>query len=437
MDSFSGISLCDIANLSPDLVAKLEAQLAGEFKDTSKAYLKARLNRISHNLELLRNIIGYITKQETQWTRKQKDEISRVQALKFEAENSALGEDGTSYSGRLRSREDPDVELQQLIDNLASPTQYDTILGGKMVLEVPFVDDIRKIISPIRADLAAIDQDNTYQEQLIRSITTKSVEILWQQYRQGLLDSKNRLIDETYEQLFNLEREYHDLVPNKIKNEQMDQYHKSVVPVTSIKRHHDELVSKEDLANSKFRQESLSPHNQDSHYSVKCRFVRNNRIEITNARKEALRSLHLSQTVFETSLSHLEFQLSASEVEDDILSIRKKMKISDEIPLEEQLEEALAAIEETPIPEESLEEKYKQLLTMEVKSQYSTFSQGPSQIFDLTRSGFQTSPPSSQFSDSSSGKFVMPSIPPLDWFQSSGAQEYRFRPPVTLNGPAN
>ena len=437
MDSFSGISLRDIANLSPDMVAKLEAQLAAEFKDTSKAYLKARLNRISQNLELLRNIIGYITKQETQWIRKQRDEISRVQALKSEVENSCLREDGTNYYARLRGREDPDVELQQLIDNLASPAQYDTILGGNMVLEVPFADDIRKIITPIRAELAAIDHDNTYQEQLIRSITKKSVEILWQQYRQGLLDNKNRMIDETYEQLFNLEREYHDLVPNKIKNEQLDQYHKSVVPVTSIKRHHDELVSKEDLSNSKFRQEAVSPYNQDSHYSVKSRFVRNNRIEITNARKEALRSVHLSQMSFETSLCHLDFTLSASEVEDDILSIRKKMEISDEMPLEEQIEEALAAIEDTPIPEESLEEKYKQLLTMEVKSQYSTFSQGPSQIFDSTRSGFQTSPPSSQFSDTSSGKLVMPRIPPLDWFQSRGVPEYRFRPPVTLNGPAN
>ncbi|RLV83550.1 hypothetical protein JA9_004779 [Meyerozyma sp. JA9] len=434
MDSFSGISLRDIANLSPDSVAKLEAQLAEEFKDTSKAYLKARLSRISHNLESLRNVIGYITKQETQWTRKQKDELSRVQALKSEAENSALREDGTKYS---RRREDPDVELQHLIDNLASPAHYDTILGGNMVSEVPFAEDLRKIISPIRAELAAIDQDNTYQEQLIRSITNKSVEILWEQYRQGLLDNKNRMIDETYEQLSNLEREYYDLVPNKIKNEQMDQYHKSVVPVTSIKRHHDELVSKEDLANSKFRQESPSPYNQDSHYSVKSRFVRNNRIEITNARREALESLQLSQRAFESSLGHSEFQLSASEVEDDILSIRKRMKISDETPLEEQLEEARAANEETPIPEESLEEKYKQLLTMEVKPQYSTYSQGPSQIFDSTRSGFQPSPPSSQLSDASSGKFVMPSIPPLDWFQSRGAPEYRFHPPVTLNGPAN
>ncbi len=95
------------------------------------------------------------------------------------------------------------MNYNSFIDNLASPAQYDTILGAIWCWKVPFADDIRKIITPIRAELAAIDHDNTYQEQLIRSITKERCgEYSGSFYTDKFLDNKNRMIDETYEQLF-------------------------------------------------------------------------------------------------------------------------------------------------------------------------------------------------------------------------------------------
>lgn len=434
MDSFSGISLRDIANLSPEQIAALELQLAGEFKTTSKSFLSARLARISHILSLVHNAIEYISKQEIQWAHKQSLELLRIKSLKTDTADSALRQ---SEENEPPQYTDVDNELQQVIENRILPLLYDVILSNAAVPELPFSKEFHKIITPIRAEIDALDQDNLYQERLIRSMTEKDVEILWLQYYSDLRDHKNKLINETYEHLSDLDKEYHDLVPNLVRNELMDQYHKSVVPVTSLKRHHDELVSKEELANPAFMPEEPSPYNYDTHYSVQSRYIRNNRIEMTNARKEALKRLYISKYAYGRSLSSNQFLLSESEVDDDIAIIRKKLKSSEDTPLEEHVYETLAINEHTPVPEVSLEEKYKQLLNLELKTQVPISQSETSQNSDSSRIGYHASPPTSQFSESPSGKLVMPNIPPLEWFKSKNNQEIRFRPPVTVHGQAN
>lgn len=435
MGDFTGVSLSEITELTPEAADLLERQLSAEFKNTAKDFMRARLGRLSHNLHLLRNTIGYITKQEAQWTQKQALETQAVHTLMCEAETMAAKANNSGYDARLAHSGAMGPRLQKLIDGQVSPSRFDALLGGEEMPPMPFALDFTRIISPVQADLAAIHQDNAYQERLIRSLTQKEVEILWQQYRQDLYDAKNNMINETYERLFNLEREYYELAPARVRNSKLDHYGRSVVPVTSIKRHHDELVSKNELADPTHRQE-LSPYEQDSHYGVASRFLRNNRIEITNARREAIASVELARDAFGSSFVSGDFQLTSEEVDDDIATIRKKIKTTQDATSAPELNMPLPVEEETPVPEESIEEKYKMLLNMEVKSQYAYSQEAPqTQVFESSRP-YHTSPPSSQVSEPS-GKHVMPTMPPLDWFQSHNAHELRFRQPMTLNGPAN
>lgn len=267
--------IANLPQLSIQQLSKLEECISEEFASLAQEYVAARKSRVEYMQKNVESQIKKFQHNDSSWSNFYNQQVQLIETLSTLTENSVIKDNSSSRHHNKyhhASALDFEKELQQLMASLELPLDFDDVFKHRMG-DLPFAEYFREIVDLHKAQLVALMQLNRYQSDLIETITEKNKVILWKQYREDVLEYKNKLINETRQELENLHNEYHGINSNaSVANTNMH-YYRSVVPVE---------ISKSDSRHG--AQRLLSTKIHDKYHGVDNIYYRNNRVEITDTK---------------------------------------------------------------------------------------------------------------------------------------------------------
>lgn len=259
---FAPLIIDQLPNMTIDQLAKLESQLSKEFSDLSRNYLDARKSRIDTLIKNVDAQIKTFQDNDAEWTDLY---LNQIKAL----------EDYVAYPEAVMQRAE---KFHELIESVKLPYELDDVFSGRKDT-LPFANYFRRIIQPHQKELMALSHLRTYLTMLVDQLAEKNRVILWNQVRSDIVEHKDKLIKDTYEELYQLHKEYYGVNSNEICNLDNQSYYRSVVPAP-IPEPNEQLQAR------------LSTDNIDSFNDIDNRYFKKNKIEITSTKYDALDQLH-------------------------------------------------------------------------------------------------------------------------------------------------
>lgn len=251
-----------LPELSVEQLSKLESQISQEFADLSKNYIDARKSRVSSLLKNLDVQIKKLQDNDAEWTDIYFNQISSLEDYIAHPEDAQKGSE----------------KFEAFLDTIKLPWELDDLFRTRK-LELPFAEYVQRIIQPHQNELMALSNLKDYLATLVDQLLDKNRAILWKQYHADVVEYKEKLIQQTYEELSKLHKEYFGVNSNEELNLKNKFYYRSVVPMPMT----DSI---------EYPQARLSSKNIDSYYDIDNVYCKKNKIEITSTKYEALGNLN-------------------------------------------------------------------------------------------------------------------------------------------------
>lgn len=266
--------------MSLEQLLQLEDVLSQEFASLSRQYVESRKSRIEQLLSIINKQLHISQGHEQQWADKYAYEIELIEQLIHSTEDEAFPQMKTKgpKKGTASGIESIEQDLMDLLSNINLPLHMDSVFSEREK-ELPFAHQFGDLIRPYKEQLNALWLQKDYDINMIETLTEKNRTILWKQYRQDILDYKQKLIDQTYHELTELYEEYHGIRENAMAEEDEAHYFKSVISTDDIK------------LGAEREQIRLAKGNIDSFYDVDNVYYKNNKIETTAYKMAALESI--------------------------------------------------------------------------------------------------------------------------------------------------
>lgn len=262
-ESFAPALIEQLPQMSVEQLLKLENLLTREFSELSKAYVEARKGRVSTLLKRVDAQIKVCQDNDAEWT-----DIYLLQL--------SLLEDYVSHPKRAMLFPE---EFQEFLDSVKLPWELDDLFSERKV-ELPFADYFLRIIQPHLKELMAINNGKNYELAFLDQLAEKNRVILWNQCRYDMIEYKEKLVRQTYEELAKLHRDYFGVDANESFISLNKSYYRSVVPLG---------VSE---AKEPSHQVRLASDNIDSFNDIDNTYCKNNRIQNTSSKYDILASLN-------------------------------------------------------------------------------------------------------------------------------------------------
>lgn len=372
LNEFKESHISNLAHSSIEELTNFEDDISKEFSSLSKEYLNSRVARINHLINSINYFISKLTEDETEWQEVFSTQTETINNIKTNTEDLILSTKTGSANDICDTLDEYEDTLKYLFQNIRSPLSF---LGNYKVnilsrgeankaRQLPFEGQFDNVIKPYTNDLKSILGESHYNHLLLESNTRANSTVIWKQYHSDLVAYKNKLINETYEQLNDLYKEYHNVNKGELNNKDKEQYYRSVVSSADLKRSYD--TANRDTAVS---------NNHDNYYDSNNSYFKKNKIELTNEKYKILSQIkrfERSQAAH-ANTSNIGYKLNScsglsdNEIANDIHllrnSIANKSSINEEEPdiIEPQTD---TNEEDQEMTEESLKQKYKQLLSM-------------------------------------------------------------------------
>ncbi|CAG89888.2 DEHA2F25982p [Debaryomyces hansenii CBS767] len=373
LNEFKESHISNLAHSSIEELTNFEDDISKQFNSLSKEYLNSRVARINHLINSINYFISKLAEDETEWSEVFSTQTETINNIKTNTEDLILSSKTGSVNDICDTLDEYEDTLKYLFQNIRSPLSF---LGNYKVnissrgdvankaRQLPFEGQFDNVIRPYGNDLKSILGESHYNHLLLESNTRANSTIIWKQYQSDLVAYKNKLINETYEQLNDLYKEHHNVNKGELNNKNKEQYYRSVISPTDLKRSYD-------TAN---RDPAVS-NNHDNYYDSNNSYFKKNKIELTNEKYRILSQLERFERsqAAHANTSNISYKLNScsglsdNEIVNDIHllrnSIANKSIINEEEPdiIEPQTD---TNEEDQEITEESLKQKYKQLLSM-------------------------------------------------------------------------
>lgn len=417
LNEFKESQLSNLSRSSMEELSSLENDISKEFNSLSKEYLDSRVVRINHLIESINYFIHEFTEDENEWLAIYNKQTETINNIKTNTEDLILSRSMGSGKNICNTLDEYEKTLQALFGSISSPLQFlgNYKLGelvtanGRKLRQLPFEKQFDNVISPYRTDLQSVLNESNYNSLLLESNTGANSRIIWKQYQSDLTGYKNKLIDETYQQLNELHKDYYNINHEKQRNKAREGYYRSVISVSDLKRSYDTLDKDKD---------SLMSDNHDNYYDTNNSYFKKNKIELTHEKRGILSRIERferNQAAHETNPA-ITYKLNSCtglsdlEIDNDISVLRnsianKSIIMEDEPEIIEPQTDTNE--EQAEISEELMKQKYKQLLSMssDIESQPKSNS--------LRSILADSSPP---LSASNLPKLTIPELPPLEAF---------------------
>lgn len=400
-DGFDPQKLTDFLNLEADELATYEGDVSKEFSSLARQYVKSRLSRINHMINLLGIYIKKFNDFDKTWLKIYGLEVKTLHQIRTSTEDLILSNRFMSPSTIINKLNEDENELLEILVNIQYPLELvnDFDVNDGSGFELPFKEHLDKVIRPYIHDLKSIEKERLYQSDLIELAVATNMEVIWNQYSRGLVDYKEQLIEETCKQLQSLNNEYHHISHNFLNQEDWKNYYCSVV-------RHSQIEGSRALS-----EDQNFGYNHDKFYDTDNIYYKNNRIELTNHRRRILSQLQLfkksqelhgsKNNTHEKHILNSCVGLSENDINSDLVLLRSgienKHNMDESVHCET---EELQSPVKHHVSEEMLHSKYRKLLglpsdqTKSIHSSGTDIDQGP---LDITH-------------------FRLPSIPPLEAF---------------------
>lgn len=265
-EPFSPSMIENLPNMSVEQLSKLESQLSREFSELSRNYIEARKSRIDYLLKNVDAQIKIFQDNDADWT-----DLYLNQLLALE--------DFVSHPEEAMSH---GQEFKQLLESVKLPWELDDLFESRRH-ELPFAKYFQRIIQPHQNELMALDNLKNYSTQLVDLLAEKNRMILWNQYRADVADYKEKLVNQTYQELAQLHKEFYGVNSNESLNLDNKSYYRSVVPAP-IPQLSDSTPVR------------LTSGNTDTFNDFDNVYYKKHKIEITNTKYNALDGLHAFAT---------------------------------------------------------------------------------------------------------------------------------------------
>ena len=373
LNEFKESHISNLAHSSIEELTNFEDDISKQFNSLSKEYLNSRVARINHLINSINYFISKLAEDETEWLEVFSTQTETINNIKTNTEDLILSSKTGSVNDICDTLDEYEDTLKYLFQNIRSPLSF---LGNYKVnilsrgdvankaRQLPFEGQFDNVIRHYGNDLKSILGESHYNHLLLESNTRANSTIIWKQYQSDLVAYKNKLINETYEQLNDLYKEHHNVNKGELNNKNKEQYYRSVISPTDLKRSYD-------TAN---RDPAVS-NNHDNYYDSNNSYFKKNKIELTNEKYRILSQLERFERsqAAHANTSNISYKLNScsglsdNEIVNDIHllrnSIANKSIINEEEPdiIEPQTD---TNEEDQEITEESLKQKYKQLLSM-------------------------------------------------------------------------
>lgn len=326
-DTFDPKLISSLPGLSSDHLSQLEEMLSSEFSSLARQYLEARAVRVDQMLAAIDTQIKNCQQSDRQWSDKYAAEMELISRLGTHTESQILAGNKKSSPTSMQAF---DLEIDDLMAHLVLPTVIDDLFSGRGD-QLPFAPQFHRIIQQYRAQLDALANQKTYQTELVEENVEKTKTLLWKQYKLDASEYRQKLIDDTYLELNELYQEYYGIKDNSVATTDAASYYRSLVSVEDMRRENDE------------NQHQFAVTNIDSYYDIDDRYYKNNRVQITDAKRAALDRLHTfhaQQTNYsipqvEEATVHLSGLqgLTQEETDSDLLLLRStSTKVAEDKP---------------------------------------------------------------------------------------------------------
>ncbi|EGV60404.1 hypothetical protein CANTEDRAFT_95854 [Yamadazyma tenuis ATCC 10573] len=308
-EQFDASQIVELLAMNNGEMKDLEDSIQKEFRNITRDYLKGRLSRINYMIGNFGDHIKQFKENEKAWTKVVQFESETIESVKYSQENVCLNE-----KTNLKSYQALNDEIEGLLKNTQSPMDIDKYLTKTNDQVLPFSESFTKLISGYARDLFTLSEENRLQTDLIKTHMENSRIIIWQQFRSNLINYKYYLIDKCLEELADIEREEQGLNSSKHKISQWDDYHNSLVS-------------------------STKGINSDTRNYIANKFVKRNRVELTNIKLNNLNNKHRfdrSQNNYNPYINpNKRVKLSVcqglgdDEINDDLFMIKNKVIVDD------------------------------------------------------------------------------------------------------------
>ncbi|MCP8716578.1 MAG: hypothetical protein M5E90_04075 [Asgard group archaeon] len=296
MNKVQGELLKEISQMSVDELNELEEQLSTEFKTVGKEYLDNRLSRINVILEKLNNLIKLATANDKSWLKIYNFEVETINNIMTNTEDLIMVNNGKlkNKPDLLKSIDEYQEELKEIFKNLQSPFDFDNtfkydneyLMNHKNInnnlSKLPFPYLFNDYFKRHRDGLNAISKEKDYQTKLIKDNLYGNRIILWKQYYNSVNQRKQKLINDTQNELNQLYKDYYRL--NEYKNAETSNraYYRSLTNPFAVDANTDDKI---DTINNKDLDTVLNS-NQDSNYiELDTRFKPKSKIELSDIRQ--------------------------------------------------------------------------------------------------------------------------------------------------------
>ncbi|KAK6201428.1 uncharacterized protein RJT21DRAFT_35176 [Scheffersomyces amazonensis] len=273
-------TLTKIPNLSVEQLTNLEEELSQEFKFVSKNYITSRLSRINKLIERINSSIKIANANDRNWSRIYNFEVETINNIKTNTEDLILMsmKQIEEKSDILKSLDEYEEELREVVKNLQSPLAFDGTLGeinnkedndaisrhtnsntnttssnnngngngngndngehdpshhDHSKLPFPYLFD--KFFKPHKSGLKTIVNENEYQSKLLRDNSLGNSTIIWKRYYYELMQRKQAMILKTYDELNQLYNDYHNVNYNEKTSRQWKHYYRTVLNLSDTK----------------------------------------------------------------------------------------------------------------------------------------------------------------------------------------------------------
>lgn len=264
--AFDPSDIIKLPSMSLEQLIQIEENIAKEFHNLSQEYISARKSRLDYCIHHTQEQINLAQLNDQKWANIYTSEIHKIESLNRALENLIL---------KQRSQSQEQNDLNDLLSKMESPLKLDDLFV-KRKDDLPFAAYFKRMVTPYEDQLIAFKNEEKYQTELIENNVRRYKLIAWRQYRRDVLERRNKLIDETHEELTKLYEEYHGVRAEAAAAEDWKHYYRSVVPVTDM-----------DPAGGP-AEKRLRRDNVDSYYDVDSPFYKKNKVQLTKVRSDAI-----------------------------------------------------------------------------------------------------------------------------------------------------
>lgn len=372
---FNADNIANLTDLPHEDLLKLEKDIGGEFANLAKSYINGRLVRIHHMIDSLNQSIRLVSLNDRNWLKIYNFEIETINNIKTNTEDLILVNDGllTNKPDLIQTIDEYEEELIEVFKSLQSPLNFDDSISSQKNSKLALPHLFDSFSKNHQQNLQTIVNEKNYQINLYKNLFDSNSTIVWKQYFHKLKSRKQELIDQTLNELYNLNKQYHGQDQNIKYNRKIQNYYKSLLSPQ-------ELIDNDAQINTinSNNLSTITKNNRDPNYANDNTYINKNKIELSDTRKDIINQTNSFESQQNFSNKRIKLStcsgLSHNQIDHDLYLINENIdeysEDSDDNDNDNEIdeEEDLKRIElmnQATKAEDELTKNYQKLLGMD------------------------------------------------------------------------